>query len=105
MKVERPLSMTFVLLVLQQKCIYAFTLVSVHEEKKPFKCAICDFCSATATKLVLLFMKERKNQNINFVINAFALQQKGLLDYHISSVHEEKKHLSNREICKKGKLH
>ena len=78
---------------------------SIHEEKKPFKCAICDFCSATATKLVLLFMKERKNQNINFVINAFALQQKGLLDYHISSVHEEKKHLSNREICKKGKLH
>ena len=25
-----------------------------------------------------LFMKERKNQSMNFVINAFALQQKGI---------------------------
>ena len=94
-------------------CVTSFTTkmyLGIHiasEEKKPFKCAICDFGSSTATNLerhVSSVHEGKKQSKYEFCDKCFCFTTKGSLDYHIASVHEEKKHLSNREICKKGKL-
>ena len=82
---------------------------TVNEYKKSFNCDECNKNFSRRDRLnhhissIHLFIW--REERINFVINAFALHTtKGYLDYHVASVHEEKKHLSNRELCKKNTL-
>ena len=51
MKAEMPFQYDFCVARLTTYMYLGIHIGRVHEEKKPFNCAICDFGSATATNL------------------------------------------------------